>query len=392
MSIRLFTLVLGLLLGLVSLAQAQGIVSQITSAPVAPNGIVKDHRSAINVHLQSNKVQGRAFMNPSVVGYGIPANGSMEIELVSGFQRDPAIALDEKALILVAGAPQQGLPAHIFGLMVTEGDNQNTFRITAKNPKGISGELLRSPVKGARLDAIEQKGIKIIHIGRNSAFVSRGDKGVVEVRIKDADNKILYNGRSAVNFLSEPRSQIFLTNVTRDQRNHNWQRVKAGGIIGAAENTYPIPLMLYAKNKGLENVGIDHVGVLSPQQLAAMRLRIPEKLSRYNAGLIIQDTDNDGKLDPQKDLVLGGVSANVPAGATGYQLVSPLVNDKPFLSSSTENFHARAGKQIGGSVMQVVFVTGKAPGLYELTFTLLQKPGDIDSPDGSSATYSFLAE
>jgi len=42
--------------------------------------------------------------------------------------------------------------------------------------------------------------------------------------------------------------------------------------------------------------------------------------------------------------------------------------------------------------MQVVYVTGDKPGLYQLKFTLFEKPGDLNSIDGSSATYSIVAE
>jgi len=126
--------------------------------------------------------------------------------------------------------------------------------------------------------------------------------------------------------------------------------------------------------------------------LAGLGLRVPPKLARFNAGLIVQDTDGDGQLDPQKDLILGGMSLKEPTGAKGSQIVSPIVKDKPFLSSHTNNFHARAGQQIGGAVMQVVYVAGDVPGVYELVFTLFQQPGNLDSPDGSTTVYSVLVE
>lgn len=376
----------------IAAAQADGIVSAVTSAPVAPNGIVVNERAAINVHLQTDQAPGLFFMDPAVEGYGIPAGGSMEIELVSGFQRDPAIPLDDKALILVAGTPQQGLPATPLGLVVSEGGNQNTFKITAKNGAGKTADQLRSPAKGAPLDPIVQRGIKIIHIGRNSAFVSRGQEGLVEVRIKDGAGNIIARGKASVSFLPEPRPQIYLTNVTHDQRNHNWQRIGRGKIVGANDGTLPLALMLYAKNKGLGNIGIEGAGVLSTQQLAGLGLRVPPKLARFNAGLIIQDADSDGQLDPRKDLVLGGMFIKEPVRTSGSQIVSPIVKDKPFLSSHTSNFHPRAGQQIGGAVMQVVFVAGDAPGIYELGFTLFEQSGNLDSPDGSTAVYSVVVE
>ncbi len=32
-------------------------------------------------------------MNPEIMGYGVPAGGRLEVELVSGFERDPGIAV-----------------------------------------------------------------------------------------------------------------------------------------------------------------------------------------------------------------------------------------------------------------------------------------------------------
>jgi len=386
-----FALLITFLLSIVA-AQADGIVSAVTSAPVAPNGIVVNERAAINVHLQSDVAPGLAFMDPAIEGYGIPTGGAMEIELVSGFQRDPKIPLDDKALILVAGTPQQGLPASPLGLVVSQGANNNTFKIIAKDGIGRNADQLRSLAKGAKLDPIIQRGIKIIHIGRNSAFVSRGQEGVVEVRIMDGAGNVIASGREAVSFLDQPRPQVYLTNVTHDQRNHNWQRIGRGKIVGAGDGTLPLPLMLYAKNKGLENEGISGSGVISTEQLASLGLRVPPKLARFNAGLIIQDIDGDGLLDPRKDLILGGIALKGPSGAKLGQIVSPIVKNKPFLSSHTQDFHPRAGQQIGGAVMQVVYVAGDFPGIYQLRFTLFKEPGNLDSIDGSSATYSVVVK
>ena len=89
---------------------ADGIVSQVVSAPIFANGTVRDIPSGINIYLQTDNVRGLDFMNPAVIGYGIPPGGSMEVELVSGFERDPNVPLDSRSLLLTVGAPQQGLP------------------------------------------------------------------------------------------------------------------------------------------------------------------------------------------------------------------------------------------------------------------------------------------
>ena len=62
---------------------------------------------------------------------------------------------------------------------------------------------------------------------------------------------------------------------------------------------------------------------------------LPKPLERYNGGLIIRDRDEDGKLDPVKDEIVGGFEIEAPAGASGFQVLTPIVSNKPFLSVPT---------------------------------------------------------
>lgn len=384
-----------LLIGFLSISFAragEGIVADVTSAPVHPNGIVENERTGLNIHLQREGVAGLDFMDPAVPGYDLPAGASLEVELVSGFQRDPGIPLDHRSILLVVGAPQQGLPSQVLGLSVEQGENEFTFVIRSKQPDGMSVDQLVSPAPGASLDPIRAKGIKIVHIGRNRAFVNRGEKGVVEVRFRGSNGTVLASGRGEVDFHDEPRPVLFPTNVPHDQRNHNWQRVPARGIVGVASNTLPIPVILYDRNEGLNNAGIVGAGVLSTQQMAQAGIAVPQSLARFDAGLIFRDIDGDGLLNPLKDQVLGGIRHRVPDGASGHQVLSPLVNEKPFLSVETEAFNQRAGINIGGAIMQVVYIAGDVPGLYRAIFTLLERPGDVESPDGSSFTYTIVVQ
>ncbi|MFT7596128.1 MAG: hypothetical protein ACI8R4_003462 [Paracoccaceae bacterium] len=68
-----------------------------------------------------------AFMDPDVLGYGIPAGGRIEIEMGGGFERDWGIAISQAAITLVTGAPQQGLPGAGVGYEVIEGADENIF-------------------------------------------------------------------------------------------------------------------------------------------------------------------------------------------------------------------------------------------------------------------------
>ena len=371
---------------------ADGIVSQVVSAPIFANGIVKDIPSGINIYLQTDNVRGLDFMNPEILGYGVPPGGSIEVEMISGFERNRNVPLDGKSLLLTVGVPQQGLPEKAGGYIISQGDNEFTFVIKPIGKDGMLPERLESPAKGVAFDQVQQRGIKIIHIGRHFAFTSRGEKGVVEVRFKDKGGNVIARGEGEVQFLAEPRPQIFPTNVTHDQRNHNWQRLGPGQVVGVAKGTLPMPFLLFDKNEGIGNIGIFGAGVLSAPQLDEMSYKMPEQLERYNGGLILKDRNGDGFLSPVDDILLGGIISEVPEGASGYQVVTPLVGEKPFLSKPTIDFNKRAGEAFGGAIMQVVYIAGDKTGNYRMTFSLLERLGDIESPDGSSVTYTVVVE
>lgn len=373
-------------------ALAEGVVSQIVSAPIFANGTVRDIPSGINIYLQNDNDSGIDFMSPDVIGYGIPPGGRLEVEMLSGFERNPAVPLDGKSLLLTVGAPQQGLPEKAGGHVISEGNNPYTFVITPTGKDGMRPEKLESPAKGVAFDQVQQRGIKIIHIGRHFAFTSRGENGVVEVRFKDSAGNVIARGKGELKFLAKPRPQIFPTNVTHDQRNHNWQRLKPGQVVGVAKGTLPMPFLLFDENEGIGNMGIFGAGVLSAPQLKEIGFEMPRELERFNGGLILKDRNGDGFLSPVNDIIIGGIVNEAPNGATGYQVVTPLVNEKPFLSKATIDFNKRAGEAFGGSIMQVVYIAGDKIGKYRMTFSLLERLGDITSPDGSSVTYTIVVE
>ena len=123
---RAFALV-ALFLAPAAAAQADGIVSTIVNAPLSATGTVKDARVGINVYLQRSDAPGIEFMDPAVTGYGIPAGGRLEIEMAEGFERDWQVGLSQAAVMLVTGAPQQGLPGKVVGYQVTEGEEDTVF-------------------------------------------------------------------------------------------------------------------------------------------------------------------------------------------------------------------------------------------------------------------------
>ena len=128
---------------------ADGIVAKIVSSPLTAASTVQGARLGINVYLQNKAAPGVAFMDPAVIGYGIPAGGRIEVELGGGFKRDPAIPLNATGIILVTGAPQQGLPSKKLGYTVRDPCG-SIFAIEPNVPGAIRAQDMMSPTPGAQ--------------------------------------------------------------------------------------------------------------------------------------------------------------------------------------------------------------------------------------------------
>jgi hypothetical protein len=383
-----------------SAVSADGIVNKIVNSPLSATGLVSGARVGINIYLQSDEAPGIEFMNPNVVGYGVPSGGRIEVEMGPGFDRDSKIPLTQKTIMVVTGAPQQGMPGKAVGYTVSEGGNANTITITPTGDKDLSAEKLMSPAPGAKGDPVRQRGIKVFHVGLvQSAFVNAKRSGTVHVRFIDDGGKVVHRGSASVDFIDEPVPQIQPNNFPDRQRNHNWQVMASGETLGVTPGTLPIPLMLYARAEGIAPAemvnfkkGISSVGVLSTQQLKAMKFEKPSQLARYNGGLIVEDTNGDWQLDPVNDRIIGGVIGKAPAGAKGQELRSLVTHGAVDLSKPSSAYHPKFGKLFGGSVMLLQFTAGNKPGLYRPTLALLKDPTDNASGDGSSYTYTIVVK
>jgi hypothetical protein len=381
-------------------ASADGIVSTVVNAPLSATGTVTGAHTGINIYLQSPDAPGIEFMDPKQPGYAITAGGRLEVEMGGGFERDWAIDLTNTAIMLVTGAPQQGLPGKMIGYTVTQGDDDNTFVITPTKPGGLSVDDLTSPAPGAKQDPIRQRGLKVIHVGfMTSAFRNTGDAGTVRVRFVDGSGRIVHQGAGSVRFLEAPVAQILPTNMTDMRRNHNWQRIRSGDTLGHTPGTVPVTLLLYAKAEGVAakdmvnfKDGIVGAGVLSTQQLKAMGYAKAEALARYTGGLIVQDNDGDGRLDPRADRIMGGVIGTAPKGAKGQELRTLERDGALLLSRPADEFDPKMGKRFGGAVMQLQFTAGDKPGLYRPTLALLADPADPAKGDGSSYAYTIVVD
>jgi hypothetical protein len=393
------TAIVGFLIGTVQVADAKGIVAKIVNSPLSAAGTVSGAHTGINIYLQSAEAKGIEFFDPKVLGYGIPPGGRIEIEMGKGFVRDWDVALSQAAIMLVSGAPQQGLPGKAVGYTISEGKNENTFEIKAKTPIGLPAKKILSPAPGSKMDPIRNRGIKVFHVGfLKSAFLNKGDSGLITVRIIDGSNKVVSSGSATVKHLAAAVPQILPNNFPNKVRNHNWQRVKAGQILGKTKGTVPVTLMLYAradvapKQMVKFKRGIVGAGVLSTPQLRSMGYKRPSAIARYNGGLILQDSNGDGKLDPKSDKIIGGVIAKAPKGAKGQELKTLVADGKLKLSVPTQAIVAKPGKRFGGAVMMLQFTAGSKAGMYRPTLALLRKPGDLSSGDGSKYTYTIIVE
>ena len=320
--------------------------------------------------------------------------------MAAGFERLWDVDLTNTAIMLVTGAPQQGLPGKQIGYVVAEGDNDKTFVIRPAAAGGLSVDDLMSPAPGARQDPIRQRGLKVIHIGfLTSAFRNSGTEGEVRVRIVDANGTAIHKGSGKLAFIKQPVAQILPTNLTDKRRNHNWQRVAPGTTLGHAPNTVPLTLMLYARAEGVApqdlvkfKDGIVGAGVLSTQQLAAMGFAKPKSLARYTGGLIVRDANGDGKLDPATEPIIGGVIGAAPAGAKGQELRTLERDGALLLSRPAAEFAPKPGKRFGGAILQLQFTAGDKPGAYRPTLALLKDPADPAKGDGSRYIYTVVVE
>ena len=381
-------------------AAAEGIAYKIVNSPLAPAGTVRDAHTGINILLQSDQHQGPTFMSPEVVGYGISPGGRIEIEMLDGFERDRSVKIAQKVIMVLSGTPHQPMPGKAVGYAVSEGSNPKTIVIRSTKPAGLQAETLMSPVPGAKGDPIRQRGIKVFHIGLlEYPFVNRGTKGTIEVRFLDRAGRVLHAGRQVLSFLDTPVPQIQPSNMPDAQRSHNWQSAKRGDVLGVTGGSLPISYSVYGTPKGVPQSemksfkgGLLGVGVLSTQQLAAMEYKLPPEIARYTGGLIVQDGNADGRLDPKADKIIGGVIGAAPAGAKGQELRSLNVHGATDLTRPLAAYHAKFGKLFGGAVGLLQFTVGDKPGLYKPTLALLSNPDDLAGGDGSSYTFTIVAK
>ncbi len=373
----------GALSGAGSIAMADGMIAAIVNAPLSATGTLAGSRVGINVYLQKPGAVGADFMDPAIIGFGIPKGGRLEVELGGDFERDWQESISQSSIMLVTGAPQQGLPGKKVGYTISTGANDQTYVFTPAGDAALVADTLMSPAPGAKADAVRQRGIKVVHIGfLKSAFFNNGESGTVTVRLIDGAGKVIASGSETIKFLKTARAQILPTNFPHKRRNHNWQTVKPGEKTGL-----PLTFMLYGKSIGTDTDsnyafrgGMEGVGFVAGSN------------ELFKDGLLVRDSNGDGKLDAASDTIVGGVNITGPQGATGQSMYNLSKDGKAVLSIDTVKMAPKPGKRWGGSMLLLGFKAGSTIGKYRAAVSLLNKAGDVSSGKGASYTYTIVAK
>jgi hypothetical protein len=212
-------------------------------------------------------------------------------------------------------------------------------------------------------------GIKVIHL-RGQTFVNPGPgEYPVEVAQRAADGsvKALWKGTATV-LLDAPKARLAPMNFHLPPgTNSDFQKMRVGSAA-----PHWLGLMLWTEpGSPLTTVGI------APRDV--------NRFPKYTGGLLVQDSNADGKLEPAVDRVVGGIIGAAPEGARGQAAASPRGSDgRPVLSGQV----LRDAKFPGGGkpnpgLLPVQFNAGDKPGLYRPTFELI---------GGNSYQFTLIAE
>ena len=289
-----------------------------------------------------------ADANPATPGLVMRAGESLRLALPAAFKRNTAIAISgdtDANLVLTKGWPQGAvkLPGQY---RIGHDEKANVMLVTAS--QDVLAEGANAP------------GIKVIHL-RGRSFVNPlpGDYPVRVDHVGN-DGKVLAAWQGQLKVLDDaPPSRLAPTNFHLPPgMNSDFQKVAPGQVAPDA-----LGLLLWsAQGAALNDVGI------APRDLA----RFP----RYTGGLLVQDSNHDGKLDSTADKVVGGIIGAAPQGATGQAATSPLGADgAPVLSGQTVR-HAAYPPAAGGGkpnpgLLTIQFKAGSLPGSYRPTVELI---------------------
>lgn len=322
----------------------------IAPAPITYDGHVAGQATDYVFVLERNA-------DPAVPGFTLSAGDMLAVRLPKDFRRNASAQLIEDSdrnLVLTRGWPQGA---------VQQSGQYRIFFDPAGHEVGVRA------VADVGSEGPNAPGIKVIHL-RGRTFTNPGPgEYPVEVVQRSADGKVkaLWSGKATVLF-DAPKARIAPTNFHLPPgTNADFQKF---GVGKAAPHW--LGLLLWAEpGSPLNNVGI-----------AARDL---DRYPKYTGGLLVQDSNGDGTLDPATDRVVGGIIGAAPAGARGQAATSPREADGRMILSGQVLRDAKfpGGGKPNPGLLAVQFNAGDKPGPYRPTFELI---------DGNSYQFTLTAD
>jgi hypothetical protein len=285
--------------------------------------------------------------DPEVAGFGMQAGDTLRIELPAAFQRNPGTPIREDSdvnLVATKGWPQAAIK-QTGQYRVVYDARGNSIAIRAD--KEIATQGRNTP------------GIKVLHLRGDTFTNPTPGRYPVGVRLLGPRGETKRVWRDDVEILpTAPAARLAPSNYHLPPgTNSDFQQ--------AAPNTeapHALGLLLW----GEAGTPLNGVGIAP---------RDPARYPRYTGGLLVQDSDNNGRLDPAVDRVVGGIIGSAPSGAKGQSATSPATSDGGLALSGAVPVHpkfpaaAGAGKPKPG-LMTIRFRAGDKPGLYRPTVEL----------------------
>ena len=289
-----------------------------------------------------------ADANPAVSGFSMRAGESLRLAIPSAFKRNAPVAISADTdvnLVLTKGWPQ-GAVRLAGQYRVGYDDKAHAMTVTAS--QDVAAEAANAP------------GIKVIHLrGRSFINPMPGDYPVSVTHVA-VDGKPIATWQGQLKVIDDaPSARLAPTNFhLAPGVNGDYQKVAAGQV---APNH--LGLLLW----GAQGAALNGVGIAQ---------RDLTRFPRYTGGLLVQDTNQDRRLDPATDKVVGGIIGAAPQGATGQAATSPISADGTPVLSGEVLRHAGYPPAAGGGkpnlgLLAIQFKAGSLPGLYRPTVELI---------------------
>lgn len=284
--------------------------------------------------------------SPATPGISLATGEILRIVVPAQFTRTAGVEISpdlDRNLVFTKGWPQGAIPIKDH-YRVGFDENTHALTITALAPIASDGPMA--------------PGIKAIHIRGNTFTNPDAGTYVATVEQRDATGAARRTWSGAITIrATPPPARIAPTNFhVPPGTNTNFQRVAPNTVA-----PHHLGLLLWGEGGApLDNVGI------TARDLA----REP----RYTGGLLVQDMNGDGVLDPAVDRIVGGIIGAAPDGATGQAATSPTgPAGKQLLSGQVlrdPGFSKGGGEPVPG-LLAVEFRAGDRPGTYAPTFEVV---------------------